>query len=165
MKKGPLFLLLFLLLLCMFILGLQYGKRIEIANKAISISPTISPSSKATKESSFTFSSYSHAGCGISFTKPSPFKATKDSSVSATLEYNNQIISFECPQKQVNQLEKSDKTTATTSVTLNDKKIEAIQEGNNIRFSENHPYRKTPVIFSVDNNLLPLIESSLKFTK
>ena len=165
MKKGPLFLLISLLLICIFILGIQYGKRIEIANKAFTFTPTISPSPKATKESSFTFSPYTHTGCGLSFTRPTSFKATKESSLSATLEYNKQIISFECPQKQVNQLAKTDKTTATSSVILNDKKIKAVQEGENIRFIEDHPYRKTPVIFSIDHNLLPLIESSLKFTK
>lgn len=166
MKKGPIILITILLLTAIFIVGMQYGKRVEKADQVLSLlTATVSPSPQPIKETPLTFTEFTHEGCGISFTKPIDFRATKESTLGATLLYNSQIIAFECPAKQVNELVKSDKTTATASVILNNKKIQGYAEGQNVRFIVDHPYKKTPIIFSIDNNLLPLVQSSLEFIK
>lgn len=163
MKKGPILLLLILLFVSIFMLGTKYGQQLKITQLAQTVvSPTLSPTPQATKQESITFSEYTHKGCGISFLIPTQFKTT-DSSLSALLKYNNQNISIECPKKPINELEKIDKTTATSSVLLHNKNLQGFKEGNNIRFIVTHTYRKTPVIFNVDNNMLPIIQSSLKF--
>lgn len=165
MKKGPAILLVFLLLISVFMLGIKYGQKLQSAASITSPLPTSPvPSPKATNDTSFTFAEYTHKGCGIQFLKPNPFKVTKESSLSAVLSYKNQNISFECPKKPVRKLQKTEKTTATSSVLLQNKTLQGYREGNNIRFIIEHAYRKTPIIISIDNNLLPLIQSSLKFT-
>ncbi len=156
-----------LIIASIFILGMQYGKRIEMANKSIINLLTITPTPQINLpvDPALTFSVYTHEGCGIGFTRPTQFKTIKETSIGATLKHNNQILSFECPVKQVDDLGKSENLTATTSVILGNKKIEGYTEGQNVRFITDHPYKKTPVIFSIDNNLLPLIQSTLQFTK
>ncbi len=154
MKRGPIILIATLILISIFIIGMKYGRRVEQANKTIStiLSITPPPTVIPTKSTPLTFTEYNHEGCGLRFTKPTHFKASKESTLGATLVYKDQIIAFECPQKQVRELELSDKTTATTSVLLNNKKLQGYTNGQNVRFVTDHPLKKTPIILSVDNN-------------
>lgn len=165
MKKGPIILITILLLTAMFMVGMQYGKHVEKTDKIFTKLLSATPSPLPSKTQNITFSQYKHDGCGISFTKPAEFKATRESTIGATLVFNKQIIAFECPKKQVTELGSSNEFATTTSVLLKNKKIQGYTKGQNVRFIADNPYKKTPVIFSIDNNLLPLIQSTLEFIK
>jgi len=152
MKKGPLFLIVFLLVILFFILGVRYGQKVEKVNKTMNYYLSLPPSQPPATSTPLKFENYSLKGCGIKFLYPTNLKIEAEATYSALFSENKkEAININCEAK--NKLAKilGDNKTATT-------------EGNMTTFKVFNSINGKYVYFSLTNSLYSLINSSLKFS-
>lgn len=70
MKKGPIIIIALLISLLLFIGGMQYGKRVETADKAIALLLSITPDPEIITVVPQSYSRISHKECGITYMLP-----------------------------------------------------------------------------------------------
>jgi hypothetical protein len=167
-KKGPYILIALLVIILIFILGVQYGKRVKIADTAISflLSITPSPSPKPSRIPVVKYNSYSHKGCSISFLHPSYLQVEKESTQEAQLSSKdkNQFIKLNCSKKLSEKKDGSD----SASITVNGytgKSFDEIMKlnGDSINIKIIQINRAAlPVELIFNKELEPLITTSIK---
>ena len=171
MKRGPILFILILLTTLIFILGVQYGKTVNVADEAFSLLMSITPSAEPpipTQKDS-TYILYTNDICNISFLYPDTL-TLKDASTEASLISSSDKNQFtlDCGDELKPSLPPSEKT-ATRSVQLQQFTMigENLKdsEGTTIHFSRKHPYNKRTISVTVNENLLPLIEKTFEFVK
>jgi hypothetical protein len=161
-RSLPYFFLAFLFAILLFILGIRYGQRVELANKTIrylvSIPPT--PTLQPTI-ASLSFSDYTHSGCAISFLIPSSLEKTKESSTSALfVDIKKQLaIAVSCEKKPYLQ-EKNE-----VAYTIN-RTVRAFQTTTKDTVSYRFFNAKNMKVVTITTfkKYLPLIDKSLELT-
>jgi len=170
-KKGPYILFIILIGVLGFILGVQYGKRLSIANqvtekinsvvKQLQLTPT--PQQNGYKK-------LISKDCSIAFTYPDSMtiKTTDSKSMILSTKNPKHYLSLTCQGKALS--EKPDKY-ATKSITLNDGTITAYtytinQEGQPLKvldFSISHPTKRNKIHIIVDETLYSLFANSVNY--
>lgn len=169
MKRGPIIFILLLVSMLVFILGVQYGKKVNIADEALSIFLSITPSltPSVSLQPDATYDVYRNETCGISFLYPSSLQL-RDASSEASLFSSNQskILTIKCLD-QLAPSQKPHENIATSSVELQKFSIvgEELEqkEGTYIKFSQKHPYNGRIITAVIRKSLLPLIEKTFEF--
>ena len=175
MKKkrlSPYIFLLLLIFILVFAGGVQYGKKVEKANKTIdyllSITPTKSPTPFIAP--TITYSRFEHEGCALSFLKPSYVDIKKESSISASFVSEEKTmgkISCQNNKKGTSQIDQKNATDSASITIANmkafkkevtDKKTKQKQVEYTIVDTKNN---KTITIL-VDQQLAPVLEQTLE---
>lgn len=167
-KKGPYILIVLLVIILIFILGVQYGKRVKVADTAISflLSITPIPSSKPLKMPITTFTSYTHKGCKTGFLYPSYLKLEKESTQEAKFVSTDkrQFIKIIC-NKNLTDLSESTKSATVSINGFSGKSFDSSVKVNNetitskiIRVNRS----SLPVEFTLNTELAPLITTSIE---
>ena len=78
MKKGPIIIVALLIAFLLFIGGMQYGKRVETANKAIAIILSITPPPYTITIIPHKYITVTNENCGLSYLLPDYAEDTKD---------------------------------------------------------------------------------------
>ena len=163
-KKGPYILIGILLLTLFFILGIQYGKQVERADKTITYLLSITPTKKIepTVVHDITFQTYIHEGCGVSFLYPSIIQVTKESTDSAELSStkNTQTLTISCNKNPIPTPEAQSATIALDTQTGIVFTIEDKRE-----YRVRNPINNKLIMMNMDKGLSPLIVNSFQFTK
>lgn len=167
-KKGPYILITLLVIILIFILGVQYGKRVKIADTAISflLSITPSPSPQPSQIPVIKYDSYSHKGCRISLLHPSYLQVEKQSSVEAKLSSKDkkQFISIDCSKKLSDTKISSD----SASISINGYQAQSFED--KVKVNKKTVNIKTirmnrsslPVGINFSKELEPLITTSIE---
>lgn len=164
MKKGPFIFLGILIITLFFILGIQFGKRVQTADEALKLLLTIAPSpsiNPSRTSPSISFLKLDSKTCGFSFLYPSNLSTKKTSSLSGQLidEGKQTVISFNC-----NNIIES-LPEATSSVTLNEMKgIEYVNNGSIIIHVDN-PVKDNTITLSFPSDYKELIIRTFQFQK
>ena len=162
MKKGPLIFLGVLIIALFFILGVQYGKRVQTADEALKLlltiapSPSISPSEHSQRISIQEFDSNS---CGFSFLYPSTIQPKKLSSTSGEFidKEHQSVISFDCQNKQASTAE------ATKASTLDSKMGIEYTQNNATTVQVEHPLKDYPISITFTSEYSELIKRTFEF--
>jgi|GEM_PF-6656860 len=171
MKRGPILLILILFTILIFILGVQYGKSVHIADEVFSLllSSTPTPAHPAQTQEDISYKTYTDDVCNISFLYPSTLALKNASSAASLVSTDNmdQIV-VQC-DKRDDQLLEPRNNVATRSVQLQQfsvigKEIQT-SDGIQIQFSRKHPYNNRLITITVNENLLPLLEKTLEFVR
>lgn len=162
-KKGPYILLATLIIVVVFLLGLQYGKHIQEIDQSfeyvLSLTPTQQPSPSTTPISSYAV--FSNSGCAISFLYPDSLHAVKESSTEALIstETNTKSIYMLCDQSKI-----ASSKGASTEAQLDNKDAliysDPDSEYNEIRVRNN---QNQIVLLEYLKELEPLIIRSFSF--
>lgn len=171
MKRGPIILILVLVFVLIFILGVQYGKKVNVADEALSLvmSITQTPAPTQSPQTNTTYLIYTDSICSVSFLYPNTLKL-KNASTEAALVNSDQIneLIITCIEDPTPTQERQE-NIATRSVELRQFSLvgENVEEVNEVfvRFSKKHPYNNRTVIVTVNENLLPLVEKTFEFVK
>src|SRR5690554_726309 len=134
MKKGPIILLCILVLALVFIMGVQYGKRVDTTEEAIQLVLTIIPTPTTTVpegKKTHAFSTFESKSCGFSFIYPTDLTPRAESRLSGKLELEEESstspISFSCNTAlELDSIE----NTATTSVMLGNRQLTGYRDEN-----------------------------------
>lgn len=166
-KPGPWILIITIVVVLVFILGIRYGQQVEKTNKTISYVLSIAPTQKPT-DVPLNFKTFVSKICGISFLYPSTLKAENATSQSAQFIQNKQTqLAFSCDKKNPF-IVSNDTNVATAEVQFQGKKIkiQTKQDNNQKIFFLTllNPLNVKTIFFQIDEKLLPLLESSLKFS-
>ncbi|KKQ37084.1 MAG: hypothetical protein US54_C0045G0005 [Candidatus Roizmanbacteria bacterium GW2011_GWA2_37_7] len=171
MKRGPIIFILFLLSLLVFILGVQYGKTVNIADEALRIllSITPSPSPAASQQGAHTYKTYSNKLCGISFLYPDSFLLQESSSEASLFTPGKQKnLTASCSDNEL-PTQSQPNNVATRQVKLQQFSVvgHELKEKNSVfvQFSRKHPYNNQIITITVTEGLLPLIEKTFEFTR
>ncbi|PIZ65288.1 hypothetical protein CO051_02560 [Candidatus Roizmanbacteria bacterium CG_4_9_14_0_2_um_filter_39_13] len=171
MKKGPIIFILILLLTLVFILGVQYGKKVNVADEALSLLMSITPNPPAQDpiEKHYAFEMYTNDTCGVSFVYPNSLHLKIASSGASLLSANDTSeITVSC-SKELDQSTKMKEKSATQSIELREFSVqgEKIQndKGEYIQFSHKHPNRNLYITVTASKSILPLIEKTFEFMK
>ncbi len=145
-NKAPLFLLFGLTLALIFIVGVRYGQHVEKTNKQnayiVSLTPLPRPTAGSIK---LTFKTFEHKPCGIQFTYPDSLTKKTESTTSAQFVQDEVLkLGMSC-----------DKTNPFTQAVSEDKTATSVAKLNLLTGKQ--------IYFFVSRDLLPLLESSLKF--
>ncbi|GEM_PF-1996003 len=167
-KRGPVFLLTFLFLILMFIVGVRYGQHVEQANKQINALLSIPPTKAAPTTGPVGFKTYAHQGCGVQFLYPNSVFVSEEASQSARLTQNETIaVSFSCEKTDPFLLDLKTQKVSTEEALFQNKKIpvQLVKTGGATveYFSLLNSITGKTVYFAVDKAFYPLLESSLKF--
>lgn len=183
-SSWPYILLFVLILMLIFFSGVKYGKKIEEVNKVVrimmSITPTPSPVPPTTQPTDvpIAFETFSSDLCGVSFLYPNTLTRVKNTDVPfGTFEFrdssNNPAIRIWCtPQNSAiaffpipfEPLDESPFATGSARIANQTVRTTTLQNKKATTFVLKHPQVRNVGVL-VDNNLLPLIEQSLKFIK
>lgn len=160
-----------LIIVVIFIVGLQYGRKVAETDKAIHYLLSITPTRAITPSPviSITYNTLTGAAsenCGVSFLYPSTMKVVQNSTQSSTLRNSTgETIAFSC-NKTASLFNQFDtKKTATASVTFQDDELSASKSGSLILFTAKNTKNRQTVQFVVSDSLLPLLEKTLTLTK
>ena len=165
-KKLPFFFLALLLLLLSFILGVQYGKKVEKIDRKNLESLSATKSISITNEASPTifYKLFEHEGCLVAFQIPSNFEIIKESLNGASLSSKADKIELNCedsefPTKNATYIKKakiaSQSANLFTFETENKKRYEFTFQNS----------KKASVNFYVDEPVYKLVSESLKLIK
>ncbi len=167
-KKGPFILLALLIISLSFLLGVQYGKRVQLTDKAIEEivktfpTPTPPPSPSQAPRSYDVFTSNA---CALSFVYPADYtiSATGTQSASVKDPTNRSLFEFGCGAS-LSPLEESSATT-TVLIPLNGKEYKGslTKSDGSIMVSFLHPRRSTPVTLVISSELEALVERTIQF--
>jgi len=160
-RSLPYFFLAFLFAILLFILGIRYGQRVELANKTIRYlvsippTPTIQPTTMP-----LSFSEYEHAGCAISFLVPNILEKTKESSTSALFSDQKKLltVALSCEKGPFLML----KTERSVSINKNIRAFET-QTKDTVSYRLSHPITRKVVTLTILKQYLPLIQKSISF--
>lgn len=167
-RKGPYILLIILLLILFFILGVRYGQRVERANKEIAQILKITPVKKPSPTKPIAYLTYINATCGLEFVYPSNLKVLKEQEESASLSSNGQVAALAFSCEKTNPFEKLEtEKVATEEIQFQKQSIQAKstqKDGQKyLFFSLKNPINAKAVYFIVEENLYPLLASTLNF--
>jgi len=152
MKKGPLFLIAFLLIVLFFILGVRYGQKVEKVNKTMNYYLSLPPSQPPITQIPLKFETYALKGCAIKFLYPVNLKIEAEATYSALFSENKkEVMNINCDAKNKLAEILGDNKTATT-------------EGKITTFKVFNSISGKYIYFSLTNSLYPLINFSLKFS-
>ena len=166
-KKGPYILLFILVITLFFILGLQYGKMVEKADKTINYILSITPTQKLTPtpQLNLTYTSFELAPCNISILYPSNMYIENQGNAKAKIISNNklQFIEIICPEGQLPTPTVTGKpitldNNAATQYEVTKTSIKAIE------YRVRNPITNRLVIITTDKDTAPLLIKSLEFT-
>ncbi len=159
-KKGPIILLSILTIFLFFILGMQYGKKVESTNKSVSYTLSLTPAQKPSQAliTPISYSEFKNEQCALSFLYPATMTIEKQSSTEALLKYNSQSIAVTC-SKEI----PVDTKKASGEALLDSKKSLTFSSGNIIEYRVRNNINKL-IIISVTKELSPLIEETISFT-
>lgn len=170
MKKGPFLLLSILVITLIFILGFQYGKRVDTAEEAMKIVLSIMPTPTvhtASEKTPISFSVFESKTCALSFVYPAALIPVRESSMSAKFEDENgdTAIFFSCDPSL--KLEDITNETATSTLRLNNTNITAYKDRQNktLTLDYPHPNKKGTIRVTFLERYRPLIEKTLEFHK
>lgn len=168
MKKGPIILISTLIATLVFIVGVQYGKQVEVTDEAIKEllkrvpSPTVT---SAPVPDAHSYKSLTSKTCGFSFVYPASYKITVISTYSAKLQENTKdVIVFSCdPELDLGFPEKikfssTSAELAGATATLYSSDVEKWME-----FHTNHPTRKAAFSIGFMPDVHLLVEKSFQF--
>jgi|GEM_PF-1494381 len=170
MKKGPIIFLTSLVILLSFILGIQYGKRVEVTDQAVqeliqmvSLPPTEAPITRDPLIFEYLLSST----CGFSVVYPSSYTVHKISTYEGELLNGSQAaLSFSCnPKTLITKDKKTGESTSSASFDGMPAVIYSTSDNETATISLTHPTRNSIVSLSFSQALKPLFESSFVFVK
>jgi len=171
-KKGPYILLFALSIALIFILGIQYGKYLQQANKEYELTKKQTVSPTPTVETSLAYRRYENTACSIAFTLPETLTKKKESSQEAqfTSPENGLYLDFSC---NPNALAATPAQKDTSSLSLNGSTIpsyaESItQDGKPLKlivFTVTNPQTKINTRFRIDTKLFTLFSGSFDHLK
>ena len=167
-KKGPMFLILLLVLTLVLVLGIRYGQHIELQNKKnlaiLSLTPSRNPSPSSIKIS---FKTYSNKSCGLSFLYPSSITLAKESTDEARFTQAGSQVAITMSCKKDVKLPSGIQKVTTSEAQFQKKNIKVqsyIVNGSPLFFMPvTNPSTSKVVYFLLDKNLFPLLEKSLSF--
>ena len=167
-KKGSFILILLLLIVLVFIVGVRYGQRVEMANKAVSLNLSLTPNGPTTTKAPLRFTTYINKACGFELLHPSTVNVIKQSTDEAKLSTEgNLAVAVSCGKAPSFASFFEDKSVATQEVKFKNQIYQAKSRKTNeqkyISFTIRNPFSGTPVHLVVEEKLFPLIESSLIF--
>ena len=113
MKKGPIIIIALLIALVLFIGGMQYGKRVETADKAIEMILKITPPPYTITIIPHEYISVTNEDCGLSYLLPDYAQDTKDI-ITITCDKNSASDSAMLDKKEYSQLMIDNPTTKAT---------------------------------------------------
>lgn len=160
-RSLPYLFLAFLFAVLLFILGIRYGQRVELANKTIryliSIPPT--PTLQPTI-ASLSFSEYKHPGCAISFLLPNTLDKTKESSTSAVFIDKKMVltVALTCENKPLVML----KTERSININKSIRAFET-QTKDTVSYRLIHPITGKMITLTILKQYVPLVEKSVSF--
>ncbi len=167
-RKAPYIFLFVLILIIAFIGGLRYGQSVERTNKVVDfiLSITPSPTLKPEPTKPITFKPFSHIGCGIKILLPESTPIVENASVSAVLGNTQSGISLGCQKKpsSIAQIESGTATASTIQVNGQSVPTQHFTTGMNV-FTIKNPLNAKTIFFAISDNYLPLVTSTLQFTK
>lgn len=158
-----------LILILIFVGGVQYGKVVEKQNKAISFVLSITPTQKPmpVSEKMVSLSPYVNKSCGIQFLYPSNVEKTKESTSSALfMQKNKQILSLTCDPKDTQTI--NDFKNATDSMKLKNQTVRSKlitksgQQMYMLVISNNLNGRT--IYVTIDKDFYPVFESTYQLT-
>jgi hypothetical protein len=171
-RKNHIYPILFLLILfsiCIFVVGIQYGRSVADRDAVIDHLKSLSPTQKITPKPnvSITFTRVTNEECGISFITPS-YLTKKDTDEQSVFYYDkNTLLSVSCKPNLI----VTEAKNATVSLELKKASVSA-QKGNiNNKFTDEqllftliHPESKKKIQILVSTSLYELFSGSVEFT-
>jgi len=160
-RSLPYFFLAFLFAILLFILGIRYGQRVELANKTIRYlisnppTPTLQPTIV-----SLSFSEYKHPGCAISFLIPNTLDKIKEGSTSAVFTDTKKMltVALTCESKPLIML----KTERSVNINKNIRAFET-QTKDTVSYRLVHPVTGKMITLTIQKQYVPLMEKSISF--
>jgi len=159
-KKGPIFLLIFLLFILIFVIGVRYGQTIERVNKFIDYLPKLTPAPSPTPAKELSYLRYHFDSCSVSFVYPSDLTLTETSGSARFSKDNQNMISLECMSRGA---PFPSDGPPPIQITFQNKKIAAINTGKTFIFNVTVPKIGKVIRVSINKELLPLFDSTLTF--
>lgn len=155
-----------LLIIAIFIVGVQYGRKVAEVDKTIHFLISITPTKVITPTAlpDVKYTTYAGKSCNIEFLYPSTLQVEKESSTGARFTNDKKAhIEFLCSPKE-SLLKKSASDIFTNeTITVNGVDIPASKSADMYYFTMVN--KKIVTQFSVKAALLPLLEKTLKLTK
>ena len=166
-KVRPYILVASLILILIFILGVRYGQTVEKADKKTRFLISIPPTKAVPSEKPLNFKTFTSPGCALTFLYPSTLSVEKETSVSAKLTKDRKtVLEFSCQKISPTEILKGKDKLATPSLTFQNKKIAeqvSTKDRSTIHsFTIKNPVTNRDISFKVEENLLPLLERTLK---
>lgn len=167
-KMGPYFLLGSLFVLLVFILGVKYGKKVEITNKKINFLLSITPSKAPIPTQPISFKTFKNDGCGVQFLYPESFKVLKNSSVEASLEENDsEILRINCEKTGELQTKLSSSTQPKEDIKFKNLTPKAVVDPKDSQkrlfFQIRNGLSGKQIYIMISRNFFPLFESTLQY--
>lgn len=148
-SRGPLVLLIGLILILVFVGGVRHGQRVERYNNTvayvISLTPPKRPPSPTPTPLSIKYGTLKHKECAFSVLYPNYLKPAKITSNSGELRRGDEAqLAFSCAAKKPTFTSFGSGTSATESAKIN-------------------TVTGRRIYFKLNNDLQPLVESSIKY--
>lgn len=157
-KKGPVLLISLLVTILVFIVGMNYGKKVEEADKTIRYVLSLTPSAKPTViNTQISYEEFINELCGFTFLYPNNLTIQKQASTEALLKSDTESIEVSC-DKEV----KLDTTLASTEALL-DNKAGIVLTNKNIQEYRVRDNDNQLIIIKTTKELAPLIEKTFSF--
>lgn len=169
MKKGPIIFLGVLVAALVFILGVSYGKRVNVADSAFALLLSITPSpipAQTGKSLGETYDTFQSTECNVSFLYPTR-TIIHTSTEAASFEENNDKESIDvlCSMKLSLDSYQKEPTSSAILDSVPSVKSELLTKSKNkTLFSLTNPVNKKQVVLSVPRPLVPLIERTFEFS-
>lgn len=167
-KKGPLFLILTLLIILFFILGVKLGQKVEKTNKTISYVLSLTPSPRPTQikvEETVKYLNYENKKCGLKFLYPSNL-IVKEASTAAEFKNSRGERSMSTNCQSNIKLEK-ETDVSTGEAYFNNKKIIVNKKNTGtytlLIFEIKNPKTLKSIRVEIRDDLYPLFERTLQF--
>jgi hypothetical protein len=167
-KLGPYFLLGFLFVILVFIVGVKYGKRVESTNKVIDFALSIPPTKPPTPTVPISFKTLTNKGCGVQFLYPETLKVATNSTEEAALKDGAAaVVQINC--RKTNDLEAmvTGNKLATEEIKLKSQTLKARTDpedsSHKLYFQIKNASNRKQIYVGIDKNVYPLFESTLQY--
>jgi hypothetical protein len=154
-----------LFLIIIFITGVKYGRTVAETDKAIHFIVSMTPTKAITQAPppSITYKSYRHKECGVEFLLPSNLETVKESSTGGLFKNKtSDTFQFDCAVK--NPLVDNIKDASPETIFIDQKNTTATKSGS-LHIFTLLTKKRTSIQFAVSDNVLSLIQKTLKITK
>ncbi len=167
-RKAPYIFLLVLFIIVVFLVGINYGKQVEKANKAIQFVLSITPSVAATPLpiKPITFNTYKQLTCGVQFLYPDTLEVEKESTNEAVFSSKEDASSLQVICEKSNELISiiNDPKIATAEVKFKTVTLKAREETeDSLTFQIRNPRNGKQIYVRIHKNLYPLFENTLQY--
>ena len=170
-NSAPYILLGVLFFILIFIVGTRYGQRVEKTNKQISYMLSTTPKNPKPTASEIKYQTYQNKSCALEFLYPSVFIKDKETTSSASfvsnfISKNKLEISFSCEEQDpytetLTKAEIATKEAQFQAKNISTQELE-IEKQKFVYFKLQNPINLKTIFFLIDQESLPLLESSLK---